>query len=255
MEINKVLHVATFAGQIILENGGETYRVEETIWRICAAFGISFADSFVTPTGMIATVSDEYNLTTSIVKRIKNRTVDLEKISRVNALARSIKSRNLTVDEFYDELLKIEQCPRYNNWLTMLAYAAIAASFTILFGGNIKDTISAFIIGIIIRIISKFGNELNINTFFINSLGGAVTEITALLLVNLGVGTNVDKIVIGTIMSLVPGLAITNAIRDTISGDLVSGLTRAAEAFLIAISIAVGTGAVLSLWLQHFGGI
>ena len=56
-------------------------------------------------------------------------------------------------------------------------------------------------------------------------------------------------------MLLVPGLAITNAIRDTISGDLVSGLTRAAEAFFIAISIAVGTGAVLSFWFSNFGGV
>ena len=56
-------------------------------------------------------------------------------------------------------------------------------------------------------------------------------------------------------MLLVPGLAITNAIRDTMSGDLVSGLTRAAEAFLIAISIATGTGAILSFWISNFGGI
>ena len=56
-------------------------------------------------------------------------------------------------------------------------------------------------------------------------------------------------------MLFVPGLAITNAIRDTIAGDLVSGLTRAAEAFFVAISIAVGTGIVLSLWIALGGSL
>ena len=55
-------------------------------------------------------------------------------------------------------------------------------------------------------------------------------------------------------MLLVPGMIITNAIRDTISGDLVSGLTKAAEAILIAVSIAVGTGMVMNIWINHLGG-
>ena len=80
MEINKILHVATFAGQIILESGGETYRVEDTIGRFCAAFGIQFAESFVTPTGIMVSVSDENSYTTTLVKRVKTRTIDLQKI-------------------------------------------------------------------------------------------------------------------------------------------------------------------------------
>ena len=56
-------------------------------------------------------------------------------------------------------------------------------------------------------------------------------------------------------MLLVPGLAITNAIRDTIAGDLVSGIARAVEAFLTAIGVAVGTGVILSFWINTFGGL
>ncbi len=66
----------------------------------------------------------------------------------------------------------------------------------------------------------------------------------------LNICANLDKTIIGSIMLLVPGLTITNAIRDTIAGDLLSGITKAAEAFLVAISIAVGTGAILSLFLN-----
>jgi uncharacterized membrane protein YjjP (DUF1212 family) len=255
MDINKILHVATFAGQIILESGGETYRVEETIWRICKAFGVEHADSFVTPTGIMATVSDEDHKTTSLVKRIHKRTVNLEKISRVNDLSRNIQTQTLSVDQFYDELLKIENGKRYSTLITLFFSALGAAAFSILFGGNIKDAIAAFIIGVVIKLFSNLCNEFNINDFFINSISGAIVAGMALVSVKLGIASNTDIVIIGAVMLLVPGLAITNAIRDTIAGDLVSGLTRAAEAFLIAISIAVGTGAILILWLKNFGGI
>lgn len=255
MDINKVLHVATFAGQIILENGGETYRVEETIWRTCAAFGVDFAESFVTPTGIMVSVVDSNNNTLSLVKRVKKRTVNLEKISQVNDLSRNIKSKNLSVNEFNDALHKIENSNRYNLPITVFFSASAAAAFSILFGGNFNDFICTFFIGLIIKIFSTFGSELDINDFFTNSIGGAIAATMALWFVKLGIGSNIDKIIIGSIMLLVPGLAITNAIRDTIAGDIVSGLTRASEAILIAVSVAVGTGAVIGLWIGHFGGI
>lgn len=255
MYLNKILHVATFAGQIILENGGETYRVEETIWRICDAYGVHFADSFVTPTGIMVSVCDENHYTTTLVKRVKNRTVNLQKIHLVNDLSRNINVKNYTVDEFLRELNKIEKTERYNNYLTILFAAISASSFCVLMGGSLRDLFITFIIGLLVKTFAVFSGELNINDFFINSLGGALSAFLALLSVKYGLGENMDKIIIGAVMLLVPGLAITNAIRDTIAGDLVSGLTRAAEAFFIAIAIAVGTGGVLSFWFKVYGGI
>ncbi|SHI33099.1 Uncharacterized membrane protein YjjP, DUF1212 family [Clostridium cavendishii DSM 21758] len=255
MDINKVLHVATFAGQVILENGGETYRVEETILRICEAYDVHFADSFVTPTGIMVSVCDEDHYTTTLVRRVKIRTVNLQKIHLVNDLSRNIISNGYSVDEFKAKLKEIEATERYNKTITILSAAIASACFSVLFGGSAKDFLCAFIVGFLIKIMSTKAGELNINDFFVNSLGGAIAAFLSLILVNLNIGSNVDKIIIGAIMLLVPGLAITNAIRDTIAGDLVSGLTRAAEAFLIAVSIAVGTGLVLSIWFSTYGGI
>ena len=92
--MNEILQVATFAGQIILENGGETYRVEETIWRICKAFGADEAESFVTPTGIMASICHNSE-TYSLIKRVSNRTVDLDKIDLVNDLSRNILLKKL----------------------------------------------------------------------------------------------------------------------------------------------------------------
>lgn len=252
--MNEILQVATFAGQIILESGGETYRVEETIWRICKTFGAEQAESFVTPTGIMSSICHNGEIY-SLTKRVVSRTVDLNKIDKVNDLSRNILSRNLTVDEFKEELIKINHGERYSFMMTLFFSAFGAGSCAALFGGTFKDMFSAFLIGLLIRLITIKGNELGINFFFINVISGAITATLAIILKKLGIASGIDQTIIGALMLLVPGIAITNAIRDTIAGDLVSGLTRAAEAFFIALSIAVGTGAGLSIWMTLLGGI
>lgn len=255
MDTNRVIHLAANAGKIILESGGETYRVEETIIRICNAYGLMHAESFVTPTGIMISASDSNGQIISLVKRIKARTVDLEKISKVNDLSRSIKPKDLSVEFVQLELDNISQTLRY-SFRTTLFFSAVAASFfTLLFGGNLSDFIISFFIGIIIKSISIGLSSIEINEFFINVLGGAIAAILALIAVKLNLALNVDKIIIGSIMLLVPGLAITNAIRDTIAGDLVAGVSRGLEALLVAVAIAVGSGVTLKLWFNYFGGI
>ena len=252
--MNEILQVATFAGQIILESGGETYRVEETIWRICKTFGAEQAESFVTPTGIMSSICHNGEIY-SLTKRVISRTVDLNKIDKVNDLSRNILSKNLTVDEFKEELIKINQGERYSFMTTLFFSAFGAGSCAALFGGTFKDMFSAFLIGLLIRLITIKGNELGINFFFINVISGAITATLAIILKKLGIASGIDQTIIGALMLLVPGIAITNAIRDTIAGDLVSGLTRAAEAFFIALSIAVGTGVSLSIFITLLGGI
>jgi uncharacterized membrane protein YjjP (DUF1212 family) len=255
LDINRIINLAGDAGKIILECGGETYRVEETIIRICHAYGLSNADSFVTPTGIMISAYDSKGQIISLVRRIKIRTVDLEKISRVNDLSRRIKTNNLTANFVQSELMKISSEPRYSYAVTLFFSAVAASFFTLLFGGNISDFIISFFIGIIIKSISIFLSNIDINEFFINAVGGATAALLALAAVYLKLAASVDTIIIGSIMLLVPGLAITNAIRDTISGDLVSGISRALEAFLVAVAIAVGSGVTLKLWLSYVGGI
>lgn len=254
MDMNEILHVATFAGKIMLECGGETYRAEEIIWRICKIYGIEEAESFVTTTGIMVSVCSD-GKTYSLIRRVSTRTIDLDKVDKVNDLSRNIISKGLSVSELKSQLQIINNGERYSNKTAILISALGAFCFVFLFGGKLREAIAAFFIGLIIKSLSiKFSN-LEINQFFINSILAGITAIIAILFLNIGFINDIDKTIIGSIMLLVPGLAITNAIRDTISGDLLAGLTRAAEAFLVAISIAVGTGAVLSFWISTFGGL
>lgn len=249
MDLNKLLNISTLAGKIMLESGAETYRVEETIVRIGLSFGVDDAESFVTPTGIITSLTKD-SKTVTLVRRITSRGVDLNKIDLINNLSRQVQAQSMTVDELNTELINISQSDRYSAALTLFSSCTAAGCFALMFGGNIKDFFAAFIIGACIKIVSAVCQKLDINSFFINSLGGGLCAILAIILMKLNICANLDKTIIGSIMLLVPGLTITNAIRDTIAGDLLSGITKAAEAFLVAISIAVGTGAILSLFLN-----
>lgn len=253
MDINKVLQVASFAGKIMLQSGAETYRVEETICRICSSYGVDESDSFVTPTGLMVSITHNDQIG-SLVKRVTSRGVDLNKVDKINALSRKLQDEHMPIDKFNDELKSINNDDRYSLPLTLAVSSISAGIFAILFGGDFKDLIAATIIGLIIKIVQIKFQKLFINEFFINSICAGIAASMALLLSNFGIAAHIDKTIIGSIMLLVPGLAITNAIRDTIAGDFLAGITRAAEAFLIAISIAVGTGAVLSFWINALGG-
>ena len=56
-----------------------------------------------------------------------------------------------------------------------------------------------------------------------------------------------DMISIGNIMLLIPGIALTNSLRDMFSGNTLAGLMRFIEALLLAMTIAFGFALVAGL--------
>ena len=135
----------------------------------------------------------------------------------------------------------------------MAAGALGAGGFTLFFGGQLPDLGCAFVIGGLIEGCSSFLEQHQFPSFFAISLCSALTALLAIGFNQIGAAPSLDALIIGCLMLLVPGLAITNAIRDSLSGDLISGMTRGVEAVLIAIAVALGPGLVMSLWMMLGG--
>jgi len=245
MTLNKVLRIASYAGKMILENGGETYRAEDMVSRICEAHETS-ADCFATLSGIIVSVTKD-DVTLSNVIRIKSRTVNLEKVHQINDLARDTKYYNC--DDFMGKLKNIDGISRYSIPFNLLAHAITAASFAVLFGGTLKDFWGTLPIGAAVYLLSYSFSKYELNGIFVNTLGGAISAFLAYYFYSIGFVENTDKAIIGSLMLLVPGLALTNGIRDIIAGDYMTGMARGTEALLVATSLAVGTGAAISLSL------
>lgn len=237
------------AGRLMMEAGAETYRVDDTMTRMAATLDMEGADSFTTSTGIIFSPGGHRRVK---LTSIRKRATDLEKIARVNAISRSLTSKEMTLEQAYVELKKVERGNfMFPFWLQVLAAAIASASFLILFGGYWENMPFAFIAGGIGFAISEKFHERTRVKFFSEFTGSAVIGLISLATVSAGLGSQLDIIVIASVMPLVPGLLITNAIRDLMAGHFMAGISKGAEAFLTAF--AIGSGIALILSLQGVG--
>ncbi|NIK76958.1 uncharacterized membrane protein YjjP (DUF1212 family) [Paenibacillus castaneae] len=243
----QITQTCLLAGKIILQNGGETYRVEDTMVRIAAAYGIEDSQSFVTPTGIIFAIDGSSQITRLI--RISERSTNLNKVSLVNDISRRISSGKLPVEEAYRQLQEVDTNSFvYPAWLKIIAAAIASGCFLIMFKGGWQDFIPVAITGgtgfwFLIKI-----HRIVPIRFFAEFITALLIGTISVLLVHYGLGNNLNKMIIGSVMPLVPGLHITAAVRDLMAGHLVSGLSKGAEAFLTAFAIGSGIAAVLSFY-------
>ncbi|MDP2174167.1 MAG: threonine/serine exporter family protein [Candidatus Cloacimonadaceae bacterium] len=255
LSIREATDLALEIGRILLEGGSTTNRVELMMIKVCTCFGYPLTEAFVTPTGIFLSLSDGVNDISTSIKRIPTRRIDLGKITRVNKLVYKLEEIskdesivNMSAAEFRKELLEIENERVWPEWLKLFCGGGTAGFFCLLFGGSWLEFAVAYLVGVMVSIALKYISILGINNFLMNALGAALIVIFAKTLDYWVPNIRVDSIIIGGIMLLVPGLAIVNAIRDTMSGDLVSGTARGAEALFIAVAIATGSGSMLKLW-------
>lgn len=246
MDANALAKVATKAGMILLESGAETFRVEDTMKRIVLAYGANTVDSYATPTLLIISFSIDGVLSHN-VKRTSVKSVDLTKIDKVNDLSRQVQTTRMPIEEFDRALNRINESEQYSKRAQVLAAAICTFGFVFFFSGGIKDALWAFFLGGILKRGLQWLDEVEFTAFFKNIVGGAFVTFVALILSKLGLCDNLDVLIISVYMLLVPGLTITNAIRDTVSGDTVSGIARATEAILTAVAIAFGSGLIFMI--------
>jgi uncharacterized membrane protein YjjP (DUF1212 family) len=247
---DEALRLACDAGRIILESGGETYRSEDVVLAVAAALGGIDTDAFATPTGIIVSCQDAAGRSRSMVRRIRKRQMNLDKLVRVNSLAREAVAGIKDLDGVQRELCSIDAAGGYPVLAQTLGAAAITGFFCLFFGGSWQDALVAGLIGLSMGRVTSWFKGMRISDFFINITGGAYAAFIAIAAVQLGLGQHQDLIIIGAIMLLVPGVTIVNAIRDTIAGDLVAGIARGADAFISAAGISIGVGITLQTWVM-----
>ncbi len=251
----KILILAVRAGELMMKSGAEIYRVEDTISRICKACGISYVEVFAMQTGIFVSMDtgDENSDMYTYIKRIKGGETDLTKISEINRFSREFTTTDLSVEDGMEQLKKINRMEPLPFPVRLLGAALISSCFALLFGGGPLDFCFASLIGAASYLVSWVLSLYSINFFVRGFCCCALAAFLALSAASAVPDTNYNAIIIGSLMIFVPGVAITNSIRDFLSGDMLSGLARATEAALIAISLAAGVGMVLKLWYSAGG--
>lgn len=244
------MDIALKAGEILLKSGAEIYRVEDTIRWICSGYNAE-CESFVLPTGIFISIrSKKDSETLSSVKRISQRTVDLNRIDMVNSFSRKLHLELMSYDEAMEELSKIESRKQY-PFLLRLIFAGIASLiFTLLFKGSIYEGMVSFLIGTVIYFVRELLSKTGLFQYFELLVSGLLTGILAVLSVFLFPEFGLFKIIIGSIMIFLPGVAITNSIKDALYGDIVASISRLGEAVFTAVALGAGVGIAVSLGLS-----
>ena len=241
------IKVALVVGEILLKSGAETYRVEDTVKRICAVNGYQDIQPFVTPTLIL--IGDNSMDNKISLMRINSRSINLERVAAINDFSYDYTTCQLDFQETMLHLQGIAKQTGYKAKIHIVASGIGSAMFTIMLGGNGADFGASLLVGAIAMYCYQASERMYSSFFILNMLAGLVIGGVACIAASIYPTCSVDKIIVGAVMPFVPGLAFTNGVRDFLSGDLIAGNSRIAEAIIIACSIAVGVGFMLKIFI------
>lgn len=243
MDYTLLLDMAVEVGYRLAMCGAETYRIEESVNRIMAAYGIQ-AETFAIPNCLHASIQDENGKPITRMRRIGYHGSDLDSVEKFSNLSRRICRERPAPDVAMEWIHDVEISRRnYGTVMHLLGNFLGACGFAVLFGASFLDCLFSGICGIVIGIVNRFMDKQKANQFFRILVAAFLMALLAYLSTILGLTKNTDAVIIGALMILVPGLLFTNAMRDIIYGDTNSGINRIVQVILIAVVIAVGTAA------------
>ena len=242
MDYRVLMELASELGSRLAAAGAETYRIEESIVRVLAAYGLD-SRVYSVPNSLFITIMVPGELPITQLCRMKVGT-DLDAVEKYSNLSRRICSETPDPLVALDWLKDTERSRKaYTFPMVLYGHVLVACGLCVFYGGAVSDVVCAGLCGLFLGLFSRFLSKFNSNIFFQNISSGFAMALFAYILASTGMVRNIDTSVIGTLMLLVPGLLFTNALRDIIFGDINSGVNRIVTAILIAAAVALGTAA------------
>ena len=242
----KLINLALDAGEIMIRNGAETFRVQDTMRRILATSGQEKIEAVAMVTVLLATLPRKEKGPLSMMRAIHSRSVNFQKVCAVNDMSRAFVEGRISLDEAIQRLDDISRQREYLVPTRILGYGCISGGFTLLSSLSPLDGALSFFIGMLLGTFSIWLNTKKMPYFLPPFLGGAFVALCAAGIQPLFPASHIDTIVIGGIMPLLPGVTFSKSMRDLMEGNIISGYTKAVEALVIAGSLAGGVGLTLS---------
>ena len=246
-DTKEILTLAVGIGDSMLRCGAEIYRVEDSVVRILDEFGLEDSDVYVLSNGIFASANEKQEDACSVIRHVPLSATHLGKLTALNQLTRDICSHRCTLKEAEERLEQCRKIPNYSNGICLLACGLGCAAFTLLFGGRFPDGVYALFVAVMEQIALLFCAKRKVSRFLTNVYVSLLVSILSLPAAFGFLPLLHDKVVIGTIMPLVPGIVFTTSIRDFYNGDYLSGTIHLIDALLTGLCIAVGVSLPLVL--------
>ena len=249
--VDNLARVALDIGEGLLKSGAEIHRVEAAIEHICKAYGAAHVEVFSIQSLIVTAVRMPDGSYASQSRRITDISNHLRCLEYYNRLSRDICKNTPDFDEIDKRIFEIKQKRKYPFWITAIGFIFAASGFAVFFGGSLRDGLAAALVGFIMALLDR------INVKFLTAVTKTLlisftAGICSCLSVMIGIGQHVDMIAIGTIMILIPGLALGNSMRDLLSGDTLAGILKAVQSCIIAVIIAIGYSISILLLKNYY---
>lgn len=251
-----ILTLAVEIGDVMLRNGAEIYRVEDTVIHILEAYDVENFDVYVLSNGIFASANENREDACSMVRHVPLcSSTHLGRIAELNQLTRDICTHECSIIDAWDRLEVCRTLPGYHRGLVLFCCGLGSGSLCYLYGGSVLDACFAFFIGMVEQMFLFFCATHNVSRFLKNVFLSMLVAVLGILVFLTGLPVLYDKIIIGAIMPLVPGIVFTTSIRDFYNGDYLSGTIHLIDALLTALCIAVGVCIPIILFRSLGGGI
>jgi len=234
--LTDVMQVATQAGHIMLENGAEIFRVEETMERITRHFGIDSGHFFVLSNGILTSGGTRY----SNVEFIPFKGAQLEKVVAVNRLSRAIENGECSIQEARKRLQEIKDLKPKPFLEQIIGSGVGSGAFCAIFGGSMADCAASFVTGLLLYVFVLLVSRRGMSKIVTNILGSILATSLSVLFMRIGFGEHPGNMIIGSLIPLIPGVPFTNGIRDLANEDYIAGSTRMIDALTVFFCIAAG---------------
>lgn len=239
-ELTDVIDLSLWTGQLLLQHGADSARIEKTVHHIGTALGADWLDILVSPNVLIVTVTSGDQFRTKL-RRVVRLGINMHIIAEVTELSYQVEYGRLDRVHLRGELNRIITMPHnYNRWITLLTVGLACGAFSRLFGGDW----AVFAFTVLAASTAMFTRqELShryFNPFMIVVLTAGVAGVISGLATVFAVSDQPQIALAASVLLLVPGVPLINAAEDFIQGHIVIGLARGLTGLVIALSIALG---------------
>lgn len=248
-EERKVLQTILDIGAQMLSSGAEISRVEESIERMGRAFGAQKVECFAITYVIVVTMSMHNAAGLTEIRRIHQFDRNMNKLTSLNTLSREICENKIGLEEANIRLEIIKEQKTYSLPRKMFIFALISLSFTLFFGGSTADAIVSACIGVAMAPVDSILLHTEMNRFVQVFLCAVVAGIFSIAGAMIWKGVSSELVSIGNIMIFIPGVIFTCGIQEIFSNNMLSGMTRFAEAVILSLVVATGFAFVnILLW-------
>ena len=253
--MNTSLEAMALAGRIIMENGGETYRVEETVTHLGHAFGVQEVQAFAIPSGIFISCRGTDGETVTQILRIHPGNTDLSRVDAVNQVSRQAEAGALGPREALAALRRIAETPSpYSQRFRVLAAGFCALGFTLMFAGGPLEALTSFVTAALVQLLAWLLDKAEVKSAVTCLFRGYVTTLLPMAFFALLGRGSLDPTVGGALMPLLPGLTMTIAVQDLLRGDTVSGSSHLLQATIVAAMVAAGA-LFAAMTMRMLGGL